>query len=75
MSVVMTRSPADKYVEAFAGGDLQTNPPATNEAVGKSPKTYIRHIDQMPAPNIVSEIDRKVDMVNLERVLMADGIE
>jgi transaldolase len=65
----------DKYVEAFAGGDIQTNPPATNEAVEKSPKIYIRHIDQMPAPSIVSEIDRKVDMVNLERVLMAEGIE
>ena len=67
--------PPDKYVEAFAGGDIQTNPPATNEAVEKSPKTYIRHIDQMPAPSIVSEIDRKVDMANLERVLMAEGIK
>ena len=54
--------PPDKYVEAFAGGDIQTNPPATNEAVEKSPKTYTRHIDQMPSPSIVSEIDRKVDM-------------
>ena len=63
--------PPDKYVEAFAGGDIQTNPPATNEAVEKSPKTYTRHIDQMPAPSIVSEIDRKVDMVKLER--RADG--
>jgi transaldolase len=67
--------PPDKYVEAFAGGDIQTNPPATNEAVEKSPKTYTRHIDQLPAPSIVGEIDRKVDMVNLERVLMAEGIE
>ena len=67
--------PPDKYVEAFAGGDIQTNPPATNEAVEKSPKTYTRHIDQMPAPSIVGEIDRKVDMVTLERVLMAEGIK
>ena len=67
--------PPDKYVEAFAGGDIQTNPPATNEAVEKSPKTYTRHIDQMPSPSIVSEIDRKVDMVTLERVLMAEGIK
>jgi transaldolase len=62
-------------VEAFAGGDIQTNPPATNKAVEKSPRNYTRHIDQMPAPSIVSEIDRKVDMVALERVLMEEGIK
>ena len=67
--------PPDKYVEAFAGGDIQTNPPATNEAVEKSPKTYTRQIDQMPSPGIVSEIDRKVDMAALERGLMAEGIK
>jgi transaldolase len=67
--------PSDKYVEAFAGGDIQTNPPATNEAVEKSTKAYIRHIDQMPAPGIVSEIDGKVDVANLERVLMAEGVK
>ena len=66
--------PPDKYVEAFAGGDIQTNPPATNEAVEKSPKNYTRCIDQMPSPSIVSEIDSTVDMVPLERVLMAEAI-
>ncbi|HVK08374.1 MAG TPA: transaldolase family protein [Gemmataceae bacterium] len=67
--------PADRYVEAFAGGDIQTNPPATNEAVEKASKTYARHIDQMPSPDVVGEIDWKVDMVALERGLMAEGIE
>lgn len=67
--------PPDRYVEAFAGGDIQTNPPATNEAVEKSPKTYSRRIDQMPPPGVVGEIDRKVDMAALERGLMAEGIE
>jgi transaldolase len=67
--------PPDKYVEAFAGGDIQTNPPATNEAVEKSQKTYTRHIDRMPPASIVSEIDKKVDMVTLERVLMDEGIK
>jgi transaldolase len=65
----------DKYVEAFAGGDIQTNPTATNEAVEESPKTYIRHIDQMPSPSIVSEIDKKVDMLALERDLMAEAVK
>jgi len=62
-------------VEVFAGGDIQTNPPATNEAVEQSRKAYIRHIDQMPPPGIVSEIDRKVDMAALERGLMEEGIK
>jgi transaldolase len=67
--------PPDKYVDALAGGDIQTNPPATNEAVEKSPKTYARRIDQMPSPGIVGEIDRKVNMVALERVLIEEGIK
>jgi len=67
--------PLDKYVEAFAGGDIQTNPTATNEAVEISPKNYTRHIDQMPSPNIVGEIDNMVDMRALERGLMAEGIK
>ena len=62
-------------MEAFAGGDIQTNPPATNEAVQKSPKIFTRHIDEMPPPSIVSEIDKKVDMLKLERVLMNEGIQ
>lgn len=67
--------PSDKYVEAFAGGGIQTNPTATNEAVERSRKTYTRQIDRMPSPSIVGEIDRKVDMVTLERVLMEEAIK
>jgi len=66
--------PPDKYVAAFAGGDIQTNPPATNEAVEKSQKPYTRQIEQMPPASIVSEIDRKVDMEVLERLLMEECI-
>jgi transaldolase len=72
--VKQTGDPPDKYVEAFAGGDIQTNPPATNQAVEQSPKTYSRQIDQMPAAGVVCEIDRKVDMAALERGLMVEGI-
>jgi transaldolase len=67
--------PPDKYVETLAGSDIQTNPPATNEAVERSLKTYTRHVDKMPSPSIVSEIDGKVDMVALERGLMDEGIK
>ena len=67
--------PPDKYVEALAGSDIQTNPPTTNQAVKKSTKTYTCQIDQMPSPTIVNEIDKTVDMVALERELMAEGIK
>ena len=72
-----TKKPSDppwKYVEAFAGSDIQTNPPATNEAVAKSGRTFTRQVDQMPPPAVVEEIDRLVDMEKLEATLMAEGI-
>src|SRR6185436_12144919 len=37
--------PADKYVEALAGSDIQTNPPATNAAVAKLNKTYTKKLE------------------------------
>lgn len=66
--------PPWKYVEAFAGGDIQTNPPATNEAVARSNRTVTRQIDQLPPAAVIEEIDRRVDMEKLEETLMAEGI-
>jgi transaldolase len=63
-----------KYVEAFAGSDIQTNPPATNEAVSQSDLTFTRRIDKLPPEDVVGEIDRLVDMERLETVLMAEGV-
>ena len=65
--------PPDKYVEALAGSDIQTNPPATNEAVQKLNKQYTRKIDQMPPESVLREIDQKVDQQKMERVLMEEG--
>jgi transaldolase len=67
--------PPDKYVAAFAGGDIQTNPPVTNDAVEHSSKAYVRQIDHMPPPSVVNEIDAKVDMAAMERALMEEGIK
>src|SRR5271154_4441652 len=53
--------PADKYVEALAGSDIQTNPPATNDAVEKLNKNYTRRVDQMPSKAVLDDIDAKVD--------------
>ncbi len=65
--------PADKYVEALAGSDIQTNPPATNDAVEALNKQYSRKIDQMPSKAVLDEIDAKVDIAKLEEVLMSEG--
>ena len=72
-----TKKPSDppwKYVEAFAGSDIQTNPPATNEAVAKSDRVFTRQVDRLPPTAVVEEIDRLVDMDKLEATLMAEGI-
>ncbi len=65
--------PPDKYVEALAGSDIQTNPPATNAAVEKLNKTYARHIDELPPKAVLDEIDQKVDVQKMEDVLMEEG--
>lgn len=67
--------PPDKYVEALAGSDIQTNPPATNEAVERLNRKYVRTVDQMPPKNVLDEIDAKVDMNHLEHTLMDEGVK
>jgi transaldolase len=67
--------PPTKYVEAFAGSDIETNPPATNQAVQDSGKTFTRQVDKMPPLEVLDEIWQKVDMKKLEEVLMAEGIK
>lgn len=73
-----TKNPNDppwKYVEAFAGSDIETNPPATNEAVNASGRMFARKIDELPPPNVLEEIDRAVDMQHLESTLMEEGVK
>jgi transaldolase len=72
-----TKKPEDppwKYVDAFAGSDIETNPPATNDAVQKSGRTFIRKVDQLPPPEVLKEIDAKVNMQHLEETLMHEGL-
>jgi len=66
--------PQDKYVEAFAGSDIETNPPATNAWVAKSGKTYRRRIDELPPAPVLEEIRDKVDLGKLEATLMSEGV-
>jgi transaldolase len=72
-----TKKPSDppwKYVEAFAGSDIQTNPPATNDAVAKSDRSFTRQIEKLPPAAVIEELDKLVDMEKLEATLMAEGI-
>lgn len=73
-----TKKPTDKpwkYVEAFAGSDIETNPPATNEAVANSGITFTRQVDQLPPQAVLDDIDRLVDWNHLESTLMSEGIK
>ncbi|MCA9191902.1 MAG: transaldolase [Planctomycetales bacterium] len=72
-----TKDPADppeKYVAALAGSDIQTNPPATNQAIADSEIGFIRNVDRWPAKEVLDEIDELVDFERLQDTLMAEGI-
>jgi len=73
-----TKKPDDppwKYVEAFAGSDIQTNPPATNQVVAESGRSFVKQVDKLPANELLAEIEKLVDFQNLEDVLMEEGIK
>lgn len=72
-----TKSPEDpkwKYVAALAGSDIQTNPPATNEAVAASGLTFDKKVDQLAPTEVLSEVYGVVDFEKMEEVLMEQGI-
>ena len=62
------------YVAALAGSDIQTNPPATNQAIQESSVSFTRQVDQLPPTEILADIDAKVDFDKLEEVLMKEGL-
>jgi transaldolase len=73
-----TKKPSDpawKYVAAFAGSDIETNPPATNDAVNASEQQFTKQIDKMPDDSVVAEIDKHLDWDLLEKTLMSEGLE
>jgi len=72
-----TKKPSDppwKYVEAFAGSDIETNPPATNAEVQKSGRIITRNVDKMPSATVLEDITKKVSIQHLEETLMREGI-
>lgn len=72
-----TKKPEDpkwKYVAALAGSDIQTNPPATNDAIADSDVEFNRQIDLPVSELVQQDIEANVDFVQLEQVLMREGI-
>jgi len=72
-----TKKPGDppwKYVEAFAGSDIETNPPKTNAEIQASGRTITRQVDKLPPKEVLDEIHRKVDIKKLEETLMREAL-
>src|SRR5262249_31006199 len=72
-----TKKPTDdptKYVAAFAGSDIETNPPGTNAAVMATGRTFTRQVDKLPPADVLKDIDSKVDLTKMEETLMREGI-
>ena len=67
--------PPWKYVQALAGSDIQTNPPDTNDAVAASDQLFTCQVNQMPDTGIIDELAIKVDIDDMYRFLMKDGLE
>ena len=67
--------PPWKYAAAFAGSDIETNPPATNDAIEASGRSFDRQIDKFPPQAVIDEITREVNVEHLEETLMSEGIK
>jgi transaldolase len=73
--VKVPSDPPWKYVEAFAGSDIETNPPATNDEVQASGRMFTRQVDKLPPRAVLADIDKHVDLQHMEDTLMSEGIK
>jgi transaldolase len=64
-----------KYVQAFSGSDIQTNPPATNDLVARSDVSFTSQVGVLPAQQVLDEIDQHVDIARMESILMEEGVK
>jgi transaldolase len=62
------------YVEALAGADIQTNPPATNRAIEDSGRDFPRQIDSLPPAEVLHDLDSRVDTSAMGAALLEEGI-
>ncbi len=68
------QDPPYKYVAALAGSDIETNPPATNDAVAACGQTFTKQVDHLPPASVLTEIATKVDVKKMEETLMSQGL-
>ncbi|MCE9531542.1 MAG: transaldolase [Planctomycetes bacterium] len=66
--------PVWKYIEAFAGSDIETIPPKICDALQASDRMFKRQVDMMPPADVVAEIEAKIDMAKAEDLLLDEGI-
>lgn len=66
--------PADFYVSQLVGSDIQTNPPSLNEVINSMGKQYTSTIADLPEENVLDEIDQLIDVPQMEKTLMAEGL-
>lgn len=72
-----TKDPSDpptKYVAALAGSDIQTNPPATNDAVAESGLEFTAEVKEAIPTDLAADIEKNVSMQHLHDTLMSEGI-
>ncbi|MEM9253605.1 MAG: transaldolase family protein, partial [Planctomycetota bacterium] len=65
--------PADYYPARLAGSDIQTNPPATNDAIQELGKSYAKTVGDLPSQAIQDDVDAKVDQAKMTADLMEEG--
>jgi transaldolase len=67
--------PPDKYVQALAGSDIQTNPPETNDIIEQRDRPFFSCLEDLPAQSMLDEIQHQVNVPQMEATLMAEGLE
>src|SRR5260221_13851728 len=73
-----TKKPSDppwKYVEAFAGSDIETNPPATNQGVEASCREMRKHMYQLPAQVARDEAEGAAGISEREEAVIRVGVK
>jgi len=71
----LPEDPPTKYVAAFAGSGIETNPPEVNQKAQDSGLEFSKQVDQLPPKEILDELAAKVDYTHLETTLMEEGIK
>ena len=64
-----------KYVAALAGGDIQTNPPATNDAIRLQGIDFKKELREPVDSKLLSHIQDHIDFDKMETILLTEGVQ